>query len=314
MSSRPARLVLVGSVIVDLMMTVPALPERGGDVLAGAAVAQAGGGFNVLAAAARLGMPCALAGLVGTGPLGDIVAAALAAEGVELLVPRAQGDTGLCVGFVEPDGERTFVTSAGVESRLHADDLGAVRLGPGDAAYLSGYDLCYPVSGPVVADWLERERPSDLLLDPGPLAAGIPVDLLGRVLRHTSVLSLSGRELELLGGDVRGLLARCAPGAGVVVRDGARGCVVHSPGLGPAGVAVPAPAVQVVDTTGAGDAHAGALLAGLGRGLDLVEACRLANAAAAIAVGRLGSATGPASAELSALLDRGRRPAPPEGE
>jgi sugar/nucleoside kinase (ribokinase family) len=59
-----------------------------------------------------------------------------------------------------------------------------------------------------------------------------------------------------------------------------------------------------VDTTGAGDAHAGALLAGLAEGLDLPAAVRRANAAAALAVTRLGSATGPTRGELADALAR----------
>ena len=80
------RLVLVGSVIVDIVLYVEALPERGGDVVASRSMTTAGGGFNVLSAAARQGLPSAYGGLVGTGPFGAQVRAALAAESVELLL------------------------------------------------------------------------------------------------------------------------------------------------------------------------------------------------------------------------------------
>ena len=79
------RLVLVGSVIVDIVLYVDALPERGGDVVASRSMTTAGGGFNVLSAAARQGLPSAYGGLVGTGPFGEQVRDALAAESVELL-------------------------------------------------------------------------------------------------------------------------------------------------------------------------------------------------------------------------------------
>lgn len=300
------RLVLVGSVVVDLIMTVPALPERGGDVLAGAAVAQAGGGFNVLAAAARLGLPAALLGRVGGGPLGDVVAGALAGEGVDLLLPRsARGDTGLCVGFVEPDAERTFVTSTGVEGELRPADLAAARLRPGDLLYVSGYDLAYPVSGPAIAAWLPGQPVAGVFLDPGPLAADIPGPVLDAVLAATTVLSVNARELEMLGGSPVGLLRRCAPGAVLLARDGARGCTVWSHDPSQAGrlvpVTVPSQEVLAVDSTGAGDAHAGAYLAGLSQGLGPVAAAGLANAAAAYAVARAGSATGPTTEQLDAF-------------
>lgn len=325
------RLVLVGSVIADLMMTVPELPERGGDVLAGPARVQAGGGFNVLAAASRLGLACALAGRVGGGGLGDLVAAALRAEGVELLLPRsaaAEGDTGLCVGFIEPDAERTFVTSAGVESSLDPEALAGVRVGADDAVYVSGYDLCYPVTGPAVVGWLDgmTAPPSMVFLDPGPLVAQIPVAVLDGMLRHTSVLSVNARELRLLGGAAVGLLARCRSDAVLLTRDGARGCTVwwrdveaqarrgdaSLRGLADPvrSLVVPAVPVSALDSTGAGDAHAGAFMAALAtsslgsadRHGQIVEAVRTANAAAAYAVSVVGSATGPTHAQLDRFL------------
>src|SRR3982074_913124 len=86
MMSQPLkRLVFAGEAIVDLLMWVPALPERGGDMLADAAAIEVGGGVNVTAAAARQGLPVVYAGGHGTGPWGDKVRAALAAEGIRLV-------------------------------------------------------------------------------------------------------------------------------------------------------------------------------------------------------------------------------------
>ena len=81
------RLVVIGSVIADQLMTVPRLPDRGGDVLAGPVATQAGGAFNIAAAAVRLGLPTALCGRVGTGPLGVLLIGALAdAQGPRLAI------------------------------------------------------------------------------------------------------------------------------------------------------------------------------------------------------------------------------------
>ncbi len=299
------RLIVIGSVIADQLMTVPRLPERGGDVLAGPVATQAGGAFNIAAAAVRLGLPTALCGRVGTGPLRDLLVRALADLGVEALLPRdTSGDSGTCIGLVEPDGERTFVTSPGVEQGLTDDDLASVGWRADDAVYLSGYDLVYPTTGPAVARWLAGFRPGTLLIDPGPLVAEIPADVLDAVLAATTVLSLNERELDLLGEEPGGALStlwpRLADGAVVVARVGKDGAWLHRRGAEPE--LIGSIAVQVVDTTGAGDAHAGALLAGLAEGLDLAAAVRRANAAAALAVTRLGSATGPTRDELAAVL------------
>lgn len=291
------RLLVIGSVICDQVVQLPRLPERGGDVLAGALVAQPGGAFNIVAAACRLGLRTAVATRVGSGLIGDQLARAVLDVGAELLLPRAEGDSGSCIVFVEPDGERTMVTSPGAEQVLGLDDLRSLGWRAEDAVYVSGYDLLYPTTGPAVGLWLDEVTPVTLLLDPGPLVAQIPRPVLDRVLAATTLLSVSSRELDLLGGDVDALWPLLADEAVVLVRLGAAGTRVHRRGLPPARVAsVP---VQVIDSTGAGDAYAGALLAGLASGMGVLEAVRRANLAGAFAVTRRGSATGPTLAELA---------------
>ncbi|MYU13819.1 sugar kinase, partial [Streptomyces sp. SID8361] len=94
--------------------------------------------------------------------------------------------------------------------------------------------------------------------------------------------------------------ARLGPRTGVLLRADADGCWVVPPG-GEA-THVPGRRVTAVDSNGAGDAHTGAFLALLGRGLDLTTAVRGANAAAAFAVTRHGPATGPTLEELLEFL------------
>lgn len=298
------RLVLVGSVIADVVMTVPALPPRGGDVLASAATATAGGGFNVLVAARRLGLPCALAGRVGDGPFGRIVSNALAGADIDLLLPPGGGDSGFSMALVEPDAERTFVTSPGVEAALSVDDLVRAGVRPDDAVCVSGYDLCYPVTGPAVAVWLSDLEAGVVVLDPGPLVAEIPDAVLAPVLERVDVLTLNARELRLLARDddvasaVPAVLGRLALSAVLIVRDGARGCTMYSPEP----VHYPAFDVAAVDSTGAGDAHTGALVAELARTGSWPAAVVAANAAAALSVTMFGPATAPDRATLSAFL------------
>jgi sugar/nucleoside kinase (ribokinase family) len=296
------RLVFAGEAIVDVLMWVPALPERGGDVLAESAQIQVGGGLNVMAAAVRQGLPVVYAGGHGTGPWGDLVRKALAAEGITALrAPEPDADTGFDVALVEAGGERTFVTSLGAESsyRWHP-----VPVRPGDAVYVSGYGLVSPRSGAVLAAWAAGLPPEVLLfLDPGPLVAGIPAGVLDQVLPRCDWLSANQREAALLTGlhdpaaAARTLAQR---GTGVIVRTGPGGCVIAAPGADPE--TIPAPAVIAVDTTGAGDAHAGVFLAGLAAGLTAVRAARRANAAAALTVTRRGAAVSPTRAELDEFL------------
>lgn len=302
------RLVLVGSILVDILMYIDHLPERGGDSIANRALLTSGGGFNVLVGAKRLGMPVAYAGRVGDGPMGAQVAADLAAAGIPLMLPRAFGeDTGFDIGLVEPDAERTFVTSPGAESRLRLDDLNSIPLATGDAIYVSGYDLCYPISGASLEAWLPA-LPSRYVLafDPGPLVAEIPGKRLERALARSTIVSLNAREIRLLTGKsaipeaTRQLVPRLAPGGYVVARAGAQGCWIASETVSPC--AIPARNAHVVDTTGAGDTHVAALLARLSLGEDIFTAARAANIAASISVERMGPATGPTRQELEYAL------------
>jgi sugar/nucleoside kinase (ribokinase family) len=317
------RLVFAGEAIVDVLLRVPALPERGGDLLATSSEITAGGGFNVMAAAARHGLPVRYAGGHGTGPWGDVIRAALAAEGIGLLRPRDPGrDTGFDVAFVEPDAERTFVTHLGAETVRGQGSWDAVPTGPGDAVYVSGYGLAAPQAGPALADWAVA-RPAGVLLflDPGPLAAQIPAAVLDPVLARCDWLSCNRREAAALAGlspdaaghagpaaaatadpvaAARRLLVR-ASRAGILVRDGAAGCYVALRGSADP-IRVPAPKVTAVDTTGAGDAHSGVFIAALADGLSPVDAAARANAAAAFAVTRPGPATAPTRAKLDAWL------------
>jgi sugar/nucleoside kinase (ribokinase family) len=303
------RLVVLGSVIVDVVMFVPGLPPRGGDVLATDAALATGGGFNVLSAAARQGLPAALAGRHGTGPFGDLARRDLAAAGVELLLPRAPGgDTGFCVGLVEAD-ERTYATHPGVEGSLTAAELATVGVRPADAVYLSGYDLAYP-HGDVVAGWFAALPDAVVtIFDPGPLVAELPAGPLRAVLDRADWLSANLREARLMTGadgtdDARGAeaaAARLAARRGVVVRAGGEGCVVAAGGP-VTHVPVPGGPVTPVDPGGAGDAHVGAFAAALARGLPPEQACRWANAAAARCVRSRGPATAPTLAVTRADL------------
>ena len=287
--------------LVDLVMFVPRLPARGGDVLADDATLATGGGYNVLSAAARQGLRAAYAGRHGTGPFGDQVRRDLAADGIALLLPRsADGDTGFCVGLVEADGERTYATRQGVDGTLTAADLDGVAVGPGDAVYLSGYDVAY-THGDVVAAWFARLDGGVLtVFDPGPLAGELPAEPLRQVLGRTDWLSANRREARHLTGlddpaeAAARLLADGAARRGAVVRDGADGCWVATPGgAAPTHVPVPIGPVEVADTSGAGDTHVGAFVAALARGEPPAAAARWANAAAARCVTARGPAHGP---------------------
>lgn len=290
------RLISVGSVVIDVVAAVPALPARGGEVVASDIAMSAGGGFNAMASAARQGLPVLYAGAHGTGPLGDLARRALAEEGIDVLLPpRRDRDTGLVVGMVDASGERTFVSGRGAETTLTDDDLRYLRPSAGDAVLVSGYGLLQP-EAPV--SWI-RTLPDEVLvvLDPGPLASAAD---LARVRERVDWVSANATEATALTGRLDPMAAAVAlvGRVGAVVRTGPGGCVVACPE--PAHV--PGFTVTAVDTNGAGDTHTGVFLAGLAVGDSPVVAARRANVAAALSITRRGPATSPTAAELRTVL------------
>jgi sugar/nucleoside kinase (ribokinase family) len=308
------RLLHLGNVVVDLVLNVPYLPQRGADVLAAASRVSPGGGFNVLAAAARQGLAAAYAGAHGRGPFADLARAALAAEGIEVLLPPKPGpDTGVVIAIVDGTGERTFLTAPGAEATLTAADLAAIRPAPGDVVYLSGYSFLHPASRAALLDWLGRldgagtpgRAGTVVVFDPGPLVDQVPAAALAAVLRRADWLTCNAREAAILSGQPDPLTAARALEVGqrgVIVRTGPGGCLLGHGGGEP--VTIPGFAVRAIDTNGAGDTHAGAFIAALARGAAPPEAARLANAAAALSVTRPGPATAPTTSELAHFLAR----------
>ncbi|MGP8000444.1 MAG: PfkB family carbohydrate kinase [Streptosporangiaceae bacterium] len=307
-----SRLLHLGNVVIDVVLDIPALPERGGDVLASRTELTPGGGFNVLAAAARLGLPASYAGGHGTGPLGDLARARLAGEGIGVLQPRKAGlDTGFVISMVDATGERTFVTSPGAEAELTPADLAHVPAGGTDAVYLSGYSLVHPANRAALLGWLARlGSDPTLFFDPGPLVRSIPAEALAAAAHRADWVTLNAREAALLTGQPDPAPALRAltrsppwtprPGQGVLVRTGPKGCMLAH--FETPGTVVPGFRVTVADSNGAGDTHTGAFIAMLAAGEDEVEAARRANAAAALSVTRRGPATAPNGSELARFL------------
>jgi sugar/nucleoside kinase (ribokinase family) len=305
------RLVHVGSAVVDYVYAIDALPAAGTEKTATSYARVAGGGFNMMVAASRTGMKVVFGGQLGTGPDGDFLRAAFAAEGIETLTPPSPlMDSGNCVAMISGDAERTFVSWPGAESRLTPDMMKPVQVMARDWVFTSGYTLSYPGSRDVLADWIET-LPADIpfVFDPTPVIADIPRRMLDRVLARTTWLSCNTNEAaEIAGaGDaqavaIRLLAEHCPRAEGVVIRAGAHGCLVRMADGGTR--TVPGFEVEAVDTNGAGDTHIGAFVSGLSRGLRPCDAARYANAAAALSVTRHGGSSAPIDTEIQEFLSQ----------
>jgi ribokinase len=294
------QVVVVGSVNADLVVTVDRYPGPGETVPGhGGTVLPGGKGANQAVAAARLGADVALVGAVGDDAYAETATACLRDAGVDLTaLARRRGPTGLAVVTVAADGENTIVVVAGANAAMSPADVDAHRRLIGEATVVV-------VQGELPRETTEaaaRAAGARLIVN---LAPAGPLD--PAVLRRADPLVVNeheaGHALALLGGDpaqaTGAALATALGDAGVpsvVVTLGAAGAVVVRDG---ATTHVPAPAVPVRDTTGAGDAFVGALATRLATGDDLLAAARFAVRVAAHSVQRSGAQPSyPAAADL----------------
>ena len=292
MSRRFNRLISFGSAVVDVTTYIPHLPERGGDVLSTDSLVALGGAFNCESAAHRLGLPTVHHGSTGTGRNSALMLEALAVEGIPF-AGRTYEDTdlGFCVTMVEPDGQRTFVTTTGAEARLDFDHLSKVQLGPTDALYISGYDLVYPDAHLALTEWLKGDHLNGaaLFFDPAALVADVNPEAL-EIIRHEGFLiACNEYEFDFIKPRAtdRALFAR---------RIGPGGCELYE--AGDLKMTVPVEPVKAIDSTGAGDVHMGAMIAFIAEGHSWKDAISLANRAAAYSVQVRGGASGPTREQL----------------
>jgi ribokinase len=276
---------VVGSLNADLVVPVDHLPVRGETVLANApgVFALGGKGANQAAAAAAFGAAVAMVGRVGDDDVGRQILADLADRGIDTtnVTVTSGARSGSATIALDPDGENLIIVDPGANSLLTGADVGAAHL---DKAAVVLVQLEVPlatVSAAVsVAAAAEGTR---VMLNPAP-ARPLPAELTGLV----DVIVPNQAELVRLGGagKIAGLadavrIASALPGeADVVVTLGKDGALVVPRGGSP--VVIPAPVMDVVDTTGAGDCFCGTLAVSLADGMPLKEAARWSIAAAAM--------------------------------
>ncbi|MFT4269476.1 MAG: PfkB family carbohydrate kinase [Pantoea sp.] len=293
---------VVGAAVVDVIADAYSLPHRGSDIeLHQQGVNVGGCALNVAIALHRLGVPSINALPLGNGVWAGIVRQKLVEYGIESVLETASGDNGWCLALVEPDGERTFLSVSGVENQWDAALLDTLPQPAHRWIYLSGYQLTSK-SGEVLISWLERQpQPWQLLVDFGPRLADIADAQFARIMALNPLITVNRQEAELLWRerlgasepfDAHALLARWQQrfGSAMVVR-------LDSDGAGYSDAAtqgwVPALATTVVDTIGAGDSHAGGLLAGLASGWSLADSVALGNAVASYVVSQRGGDCAP---------------------
>ncbi len=270
------RVLVLGSLNVDVVTRVERHPQPGETVLGGGLSRLAGGkGANQAVAAAAAGGSVVMVGAVGDDAGGEAYVARLAARGVDTsrLVVHPSEPTGTALIVVDQRGENSIVVVAGANGTVDEDALAVLDDATPDDVLLVQLEI--PLDTVAAACRRAAERGVRVVLNTAPYA-----DLPGDVVALADPLVANEHEASLLagsGGTPRSLLVTLGG-------DGARWDDLQ----------VPAVTVEdVVDTTGAGDAFCGALAAALARGADREHALRAGLEAGADAVRRQGAQADP---------------------
>ncbi len=296
------RIAVIGSINRDLTVSAQSIPRPGETVIGSGHFSGPGGkGANQAIAAARLGARVSMVGRVGDDAAGEALLETLKEEGVNTAaVGIAPGlSTGVALITLDGAGENAIVVSPGANTALTPEVVDEA------ADIWRSADICLlqlEIPLATVAH-VVRSAAGMVVLNPAPaLLEARPI------LKEADLVVPNRSELALLAAasepgeveQVLTLVSRFEDVERMVVTLGAHGALVVDSGNHEL---VAPPDVEVVDTTGCGDAFCAALAVALGEGRDLVEATRWATAAGASAATRRGAgASMPTRAEVGSLF------------
>ena len=301
-----AKITVVGSANIDLVVRTPRMPVKGETILGGPFFSGPGGkGANQAVGAARLGGDVTMVARLGQDQFGDTAAGNFQQEGIHLdfVFRSADAHTGIASILVDSAGENMIVVASGANAELSPADVEA-SVDAIMAADVMLVQLESPMATVQRAVEIAHRAGVTVLLNPAP---GRP--LADALLRQVDVLTPNQTEAQTITGLAAGTPAEAEIAARALLKKGV-GIVIIT--LGAAGALVVTVAgaehvagftVDAVDTTGAGDAFNGALAVALSERQPLVQAVTFANAVAALQVTRMGAAAAmPRRSEVESFL------------
>ncbi|WP_212625042.1 ribokinase [Pseudomonas sp. PP3] len=288
----PAKVVVIGSLNMDLVTRAPRLP-RGGETLIGESFSTVSGGkgANQAVAAARLGAQVSMVGCVGSDAYGKALRDALLAEQIDCqAVSTVEGSSGVALIVVDDNSQNAIVIVAGANGALTPALIGCFD------AVLQAADviICQlEVPDATVGHALKRSRELGkvVILNPAPASGPLPahwyanIDYL--IPNESEASALSGLPVDSRQSAEAAAARLIEMGAGkVIITLGAEGSLFAD---GKSFAHFSAPAVKAVDTTAAGDTFVGGFAAALAVGRSEAEAIGFGQIAAALSVTRAGA-------------------------
>lgn len=293
---KTAQVTVLGSTNTDLILRVERIPGPGETLLGSELIQAAGGkGANQAVAAKRAGADVAFIGAVGDDVLGSAQRQMLEQEGLDLTCLRTIEATasGVALIFVDAAGNNCIGVGPGANARLSTDDLHhAIPFFRPGGVFITQWETSPEIAREGLR--LARKQGMRTILNAAPADPRVAnrewladVDFL--IVNETEAAILLGESSTHRKPEEEKQLAAelLARGAGTVVMTlGARGLVIVTK---QGSLELAGHPVHAIDTVAAGDTFVGAFACRIGEGHEVVDACRWANRAAAIAVTRTGA-------------------------
>lgn len=300
---------IIGSTAVDVIIEIEKLPRTGDDVNTKSRVLNVGGcAYNVASMLSYLSKDFDLISPVGSGYFGDFVNKTLALNGFSAPLARVEAENGCCYCFVENNGERSFVCHRGAEYVFRDEFFESVDPSEYEIIYFCGLDVTGEKDDPIIK-FLDRsektKRRTDKVFEkgcelkrpaiffaPGPQINSIPKSFLRKIFNLNPIIHLSKSEyavlIDMFGSGEAILKMTKAP---LIITQGEDGAtIIMQANDGIKKTHIPAqPVKKIVDTIGAGDAHAGAVIASILDGKSLSDAVAFANSMSAKVIETKGS-------------------------
>ena len=295
------RILVIGSLNLDFVAKTDHIPVTGETVIARyGGQFQGGKGANQACAIAKLGGDVEMLGAVGADDAGDYLLQGLSDSGVDMKnIKRVTHEpTGQAWITINRHGNNSITVLPGANSCVDIPYIDAMEeaIGRADIVVMQ---LEIPIETVCYAARLAKERGKIVILDPAPASTDLPDALFS----DTDYIKPNESELELLTGcgaedypDGAAQLIRRGVG-NVIVSLGSRGVYCHAKGSQP--FQKPARAVEVLDTTAAGDGFLAAFTLSLAKGVLFEDAINFAQMIASIVVTRAGAQSSiPSAAEI----------------
>lgn len=290
---------VIGSTVTDVILSVKHIPETGREADITSQEMRIGGcAFNTSEILRIANIPYTLCSPVGTGIYGEFVKKELNKRDIKPFIQVSDMPNGCCYCLVDADGERTFLSYHGAEYKFKKEWLKHIPAYTTDSIYFCGIEI-EESTGEQIISFTEERRETTVFFAPGPLVCRLDENKLKRIYALHPIIHLNQDEASQFTGCSRPADAAKAiyrrTNNSVIITLGKDGAYIYEAAKPLFGeqtarcgqnrvYTIPSVPAPVVDTIGAGDAHIGAIIASLKKGLQLPVAVENANKIAAAVV------------------------------